>query len=242
MHNQSVNELRFLFLEQIAIKPPEASAKLFEFRDAGKWQAEYHVSADWLETFLRAALEEEQEHMDSIAKQVDARTALATPIYWRNNPAGYATFGRVKLPIYIWRVRAQLVDYTYWRRNGACVGYAQLVHADKAWQVSAAAAAWLRTLKIYRASHEIWREVAKKFPRKITYLDPAEDKRRVERQCHWSISFLFGGMSDEEIRQAAGVGSWQIVCRTRHKFADTIELTLISQQGRRRKRKRNMST
>jgi len=41
MHNQSVNELRFLFLEQIAIKTPKAAARLVELRDAGKWQAEY---------------------------------------------------------------------------------------------------------------------------------------------------------------------------------------------------------
>lgn len=98
MHNQSVNELRFLFLEQIAIETPEAAAKLFELRDAGKWQAEYRLSADWLETFLWAALDGEQERMDLIAKQVDARTALSTPIYWRNKPAGYATFGRAKPP------------------------------------------------------------------------------------------------------------------------------------------------
>ena len=124
MHNQSVNELRFLFLEQIAIETPKAAARLFEFRDAGKWQAEYRVSADWLDVFLRAALEQEQERMDSIARQADARAALATPIYWRNNPAGYATFRRVKLPIYIWRVRTQLADYAYWRRNGAHVGNA----------------------------------------------------------------------------------------------------------------------
>ena len=63
MHNQSVNESRFLFLEQIAIETPEAAAKLFELRDAGKWQAEYRLSADWLETFLWAALDEEQERM-----------------------------------------------------------------------------------------------------------------------------------------------------------------------------------
>jgi hypothetical protein len=240
MHNQSVNELRFLFLEQIAIKTPEAAAALFEIRGTVQWQVQYHVSADWLDTFLRTALEQEQEHMDSIAKQVEVRTALATPIYWRNNPAGIATFGRTTIPIYIWRVRAQLVDYAYWRRNGARVGYAQLGHADKAWQVSAAAAAWLRTLKIYRTSQEAWRIVAKKFPRRITYLDPYQDKRRVERQCDWLVSWLFGGMDDDGLAVISGVESRNIVGRTRREFARTIGLNLSSQQGRRRKR--NMST
>lgn len=50
MHNQSVNELRFLFLEQIAIETPEAAARLFELRDTSKWQAEYHLAfsgASW---------------------------------------------------------------------------------------------------------------------------------------------------------------------------------------------------
>jgi DNA topoisomerase 6 subunit A-like protein len=78
MHNQSVNELRFLFLEQIATRTPKAAARLFELRDSSKWQAEYYLSADWLESFLQTALEQEQEHMDSIAKQVDSRTALVT--------------------------------------------------------------------------------------------------------------------------------------------------------------------
>ena len=136
MHNQSVNELRFLFLEQIAIETPKAAARLFELRDSAQWQAEYRVVADWLDTFLRATLEQEQEHMDWVAKQVDTRTALAIPIYWRSNPAGHATFGRATIPIYIRRVRVQLTDQAYWRRNGARVGYAQLGHANKAWQVS----------------------------------------------------------------------------------------------------------
>jgi hypothetical protein len=37
---------------------------LFELRDAGKWQAEYRVSADLLNQFLQTALEQEQEHVD----------------------------------------------------------------------------------------------------------------------------------------------------------------------------------
>jgi hypothetical protein len=230
MHNQSVNELRFLFLEQIATGTPKAVARLFELRDASKWQAEYRLSADWLESFLQTALEQEQEHMDSIAKQVDSRTALATPIYWLNNPAGYASFKRARVPIYIRRGRL------FFQR----VGYAQLGHADKAWQVSAAAAAWLRALKLYRTSQEIWRMAAKKFPRRIAYLDPVKDKRRVERQCDWLVSWLFGDMDDDALAVASGVESRNIVGRTRRRFARTIGLNLSSQQGRRHKR--NMST
>lgn len=105
MHNQSINDLRLMFLEQIAVEAPEATARLFEFRDAGKWQAQYHVSAEWLDTFLRAVLEEGQAHMD-------------------------------------WHV----------------------TRFDKQSAISAAAAAWLRTLTTYRAGQEMWRAVEKDAP------------------------------------------------------------------------------
>jgi hypothetical protein len=46
MDIHSIDDLRLMFQERIAIETPEAAAKLFELRDADKWQAEYRVSAD----------------------------------------------------------------------------------------------------------------------------------------------------------------------------------------------------
>lgn len=67
MNIQQIDDLRLMFLDQIAIETPEAAAKLFELRDSGQWMTEYRVQSDWLETFLAAALEEGRRHMDWIA-------------------------------------------------------------------------------------------------------------------------------------------------------------------------------
>jgi hypothetical protein len=69
MHIHSVDDLRLMSLERIAIETPEATARLFELRDAGKWQSEYRVSADWLNQFLRGALEQEQEHVNWVTEK-----------------------------------------------------------------------------------------------------------------------------------------------------------------------------
>lgn len=174
MSEQYVNELRLMFLEQIATETPEAAAALFEMRDAQAWQDKYKVSAGWLDSFLRAVIEHGQKHMDWVAS----------------------------------------------------LRYPDL-------QISSAAAAWLRIVTLYKAGQEIGRAIEKAAPDRITYLDPREDKRRPSRQCCWLVSWLFAGMSDERLRQAAGVGSWQIVQRTRTAFARAIELKLGSQRGRR---------
>jgi hypothetical protein len=41
LSEQYVNELRFMFLEQIVAETPEAAAALFELRDAQAWQERY---------------------------------------------------------------------------------------------------------------------------------------------------------------------------------------------------------
>jgi hypothetical protein len=46
MRIHSVDDLRLMFLERIAIDTPEAAARLFELRGADKWQAEHCVSAE----------------------------------------------------------------------------------------------------------------------------------------------------------------------------------------------------
>src|SRR5262249_40547076 len=66
-----------MFLEQIAIETPEAATMLFELRDAGKWQATYRVSADWLDVFLRAVIEDGQEHMDWYITRFDKSSEIA---------------------------------------------------------------------------------------------------------------------------------------------------------------------
>ena len=165
-----------MFLEQIATETPEATARLFELRYADKWQAEYHVSADWLDVFLRAVIEDGQEHMDWYITRFDKPSEIA----------------------------------------------------------AAAAAAWLRTLTTYHVKKEMWRAIEKAAPDRITYLDPQDDKRgRVSRQCCWLVSWLFAGMDDDRIANAAGVESHNIVGRTRRKFAHDIGLNLSSQRGRR---------
>jgi hypothetical protein len=157
MRKESVDDLHLLFLELIAEKAPRATDALFNLRDASSWMDAYGVSSDWLESFLMQVLEEEQKHMDWVAKQVAKRTFLATPIYWQPNPAGHATFGRVRLSIYIRRIRVQSANYTYWRKCFDKVGDAVLGRFNKGWQVSAAAAAaWRRTLTTYRAAQAIW--------------------------------------------------------------------------------------
>jgi hypothetical protein len=77
-----------MFLERIAIETPDATAALFELRDAGKWQAKYQVSADWLETFLRAVLVEGQAHIDWI--KTDAAHLLIPASASAQLPAPYA--------------------------------------------------------------------------------------------------------------------------------------------------------
>jgi hypothetical protein len=174
LNNQPTNDLRLMFLEQIAIETPEATVRLFELRDAGEWQEEYRVSAEWLDSFLRAVIENGQTHMDYVTR----------------------------------------------------LGYPDL-------RTSSAAAAWLRTVTLYGAGHEIGRAIEKAKHPRITYLNPAEDKRRPSRQCCWLVSWLFARMSDERIQVASGVKSWEMVCKTRGKFAVTIGLRLNSQKGRR---------
>ena len=173
MNDQPINDLRLVFLEQIAIETPEAAARLFELRDAAQWQAQYRVSADWLDSFLQAVIEHGQTHMDWVATR------------------------------------------TPWLR------------------ISAAAAAWLRIVTLYRGAQEVWRPVAKAMPDRITYLDPTEDKRRPSRQCCWLVSWLFAGMDDERMANASGVETRSIVGRTRRSFANAIGLKLSSRRGRR---------
>jgi hypothetical protein len=55
-----------MFLEQIAAETPEATAALFEMRDAKAWQEKYRVSAEWLDAFLNSALDTGQDRFDWI--------------------------------------------------------------------------------------------------------------------------------------------------------------------------------
>ena len=68
--------LRQMFLEQIAIEPIDATAALFELRDVDKLQAEYRVSAEWLDFFLKTALERRQEHIDLVVRNFDEASLL----------------------------------------------------------------------------------------------------------------------------------------------------------------------
>jgi hypothetical protein len=76
MRIHSTKDLRQMFLEQIAIETPEATAALSELRDAAKWQAEYRGSAEWLDFFLKSAFEQGQEHRDWVVRTFNETSPL----------------------------------------------------------------------------------------------------------------------------------------------------------------------
>jgi hypothetical protein len=212
---QYINELRLMFLKQIATETPEATAALFERGDVGRplinlmasreWMRRYGVSADWLEKFLRAALDEGQPRYDWIT----ARRGRFDEIR--------AARGRLAAWIGVRYAPAWIRFRGDWSGGGAGM------------LVSASATAWLRIVELYRIEQEVWRAVVEATPNRITYLDPAEDKRRAERQCGWLVSWLFAGMSDGQIAKAAKVTDCKVVQERRSRFAKTIGL----QRGRR---------
>jgi hypothetical protein len=87
MKREPIGDLQLLFLRLIAEETPDAAAVLFSLRDAGEWMEHYGVFADWLETFLRAVLEQGQEHIDWVVKN---RETFGQASFWsrpRKRPA-----------------------------------------------------------------------------------------------------------------------------------------------------------
>src|SRR5262245_10124528 len=170
-----------MFLEQIATQAPEATKALFEMSDATRWQEEYRVSAEWLDTFLSAALDRGQDRFDWITarlgifdEMVARRGRLADWIGVRYAPA--------------WRIfRCD------WSGGGAGM------------LLSASATAWMQTVTSYKANHTMWRMVENVAEGRITFLDPTEDKRNAARAGGWLVSWLFAGMSDGQIAEGAAV-------------------------------------
>src|SRR5262249_52745999 len=197
-----------MFLEQITTETPEAAAALFEMRDAKAGQEKYHCSAGWLAAFPNAALDIGQDRFDWITARLGVFDEMAAR---RGCLADW--IGVRYAPAWI-----------AFRRDWSGGGTRMLL--------SASTTAWMQTVTSYKADHIMWRMAEKAPAGRITYLDPTEDKRRASRACGWLVSWLFAGMTDEEIHVLYEVNSWQIVQRTRTAFARTIGLKLASQRGR----------
>jgi hypothetical protein len=101
-------------------------------------------------------------------------------------------------------------------------------------RLEAPAAAWLRTLQMFKEEQAMLRAVSQVIPDRITYNDPIIDKRSGETHCRWLVDWLFGGKNDKKIAKDARIEDHTEVGKRRREFARAIGLNLRRQQGRRR--------